>query len=162
LIIAYKLVKAPVMLALAVWLTFGRSGLTTFVVHLAAELAEGGWLFHRMGVWLGLNFTGGVIRGATVAAWFDTFSTALEAVLLLMGKPWGEWLVVVGTGFLIPLEVYWLGRHPTWGRFLLLCLNAVFFAYLLWRRVRARPATESGVAETGHSPLGPRAPMSGS
>jgi uncharacterized membrane protein (DUF2068 family) len=77
-----------------------------------------------------------------VAAWFDTASTVLEAVLLWMGKPWGEWLVVVGIGFLIPLEVYWLGRHPTWGRFVLLGLNSIFFAYLLWRRLRSRPPVE--------------------
>jgi hypothetical protein len=137
LIIGYKLVKAPVMLALALSLTFAQDGLSGWLARVAAELAEGGWLLHRIGLWLGVHVTGSFVRGATVAAWLDTASTSLEAVLLLMGKAWGEWLVVAGIGCLIPLEVFWLGHHPTWGRFALLGINSLFFAYLLWRRLRA-------------------------
>ena len=139
IIIGYKLVKAPVMLGLALWLTFGEKGASAFVARMATDLAEGGWLLRHIGQWLGLHLSDTVFRGAAIAAWLDTCSTTLEAVLLLMGKAWGEWLVVAGLGCLIPVELFWLGHHPAWGRFGVLIVNTIVFGYLLWRRLRSAP-----------------------
>jgi uncharacterized membrane protein (DUF2068 family) len=91
-----------------------------------------------LGEWLGLHVTDSVVRGGAIVAWLDAGTTTLEATLLLMNKPWGEWLVVAGLGALIPVEVVWLVRHLTPERFGVLLVNSVVFAYLLWRRIRAR------------------------
>jgi hypothetical protein len=136
LIIGYKLVKAPLMLGLALWLTLWRDHADDFISDLAGRLAEGGWLLHRIGIWLELSVSPGVLKGAALLAWLDTVSTSAEAGLLLLGKPWGEWLVVLGVGALLPLEVYWIAHHPNWSRAGVLGVNAAVFAYLLARRLR--------------------------
>jgi len=135
LIIGYKLVKAPVMFGLALWLTLGREGAASFLEDLTRHLAEGGWVLQRVGQWLGLHLTAGTLRGGAVLAWLDTATTALEATLLLLGKSWGEWLVVAGVGVLLPVEIYWLFHHPTWVRGAVLAINAGVFGYLLRRRI---------------------------
>jgi hypothetical protein len=136
LIIGYKLVKAPTMLVLALWLTLGRDHGNSFVADLASRLAEGGWLLHRIGIWLQLNLSGSVLRGAAVLAWLDSASTSVEAGLLLLGKPWGEWVVTLSIGALLPLEVYWIAHHASWNRIGVLVVNSAVFAYLLSRRLR--------------------------
>jgi hypothetical protein len=136
LIIGYKLVKAPLMLVLALWLTLGRGHGNDFIADLAARLAEGGWLLHRIGIWLQLSVSPTVLKGAALLAWLDTVSTSTEAGLLLLGKPWGEWLVVIGAGALLPLEVIWIAHHASWSRAGVLVVNTAVFAYLLARRLR--------------------------
>ena len=143
MIIGYKTVKVPAMVGLAVWLTFARGGASAEFARLAEHLAEGGWVLHRIGVWLGLYVTPEALKVGAVVAWLDAAATALEVTLLLLGKSWGEWLVVAGLGVLIPLEIYWLTRHATVSRLGILLVNAAVFAYLVRRRVVAARALAS-------------------
>lgn len=73
-------------------------------------------------------------------AWLDGFSTALEGVLLLSGKSWGEWLVIVGLASLLCAEVFALIHQPSIVKALILGVNALIVLYLVRRRIRiARP-----------------------
>jgi uncharacterized membrane protein (DUF2068 family) len=48
-----------------------------------------------------------------------------------MQKRWGEWLTVIITGSLIPVELYEIYRHPSPVKFAALAVNAAIVAYLV-------------------------------
>ncbi|MDB5329890.1 MAG: hypothetical protein JWP03_1041 [Phycisphaerales bacterium] len=56
-----------------------------------------------------------------------------EGVGLFFEKRWAEWLTAVQTGLLIPVEAYEMIRHPSLAKAVILILNVVVVAYLLWR-----------------------------
>ena len=55
-----------------------------------------------------------------------------EGIGLLRQKRWAEYLTVVATASLIPLEIYEVFRHVTWIRVLLFAGNIVILAYLFF------------------------------
>ena len=59
----------------------------------------------------------------------------LEGIGLWSLKRWGEWLTVVITGSLLPLEIYELWHRPSWPKTAVLVLNALILGYLA-RRLR--------------------------
>jgi len=64
----------------------------------------------------------------------------VEGIGLWMQKRWGEWVTVVITGMLIPVEIYEIFRHPGIGKVLVLILNAAVVGYLIYR-IRTTDAT---------------------
>jgi uncharacterized membrane protein (DUF2068 family) len=62
---------------------------------------------------------------------------AVEGVGLWMEKRWAEWLTVIITASLIPLEAWEIFYRPTIGKVLILLANAAVVAYLVWH-VRAK------------------------
>jgi hypothetical protein len=137
LIIAYKFVKGPAVLALAAALTFARTPADHLLRHLVAELSEWGLLGWRLAHWLEPWLTPGVEVRAAILSWLDGLSTVTEGFLLLWGKAWGEWLVVAGLSLLMPLEVMGLFRRPSITRAIVLLVNALVVAYLVRRRLTA-------------------------
>ena len=71
---------------------------------------------------------------AAAALVVDGVLTAIEGYALHTRKIWGEWLVVVATGGLIPIEAYELVRHVRPVRALVLALNIAVVVYLARRR----------------------------
>ena len=72
-----------------------------------------------------------VILGVGLFAYATLF--LVEGVGLWMQRRWAEWLTVVATGALIPLEVYECVVHPTPVPFLLLVVNAAVVWFLAKR-----------------------------
>jgi uncharacterized membrane protein (DUF2068 family) len=62
---------------------------------------------------------------------------AVEGVGLWMEKRWAEWLTVIITSSLIPLELWEIFLRPTVGKVLILLANIAVVAYLIWH-VRSR------------------------
>ena len=62
---------------------------------------------------------------------------AVEGVGLWLQKRWAEWLTVVITASLIPVEAWEIFRKPTVGKLIILFGNAAIVAYLVWH-VRTR------------------------
>jgi len=60
---------------------------------------------------------------------------AIEAVGLIRGRLWVEWLIVVETALFLPLEVFELVRHFTWLKVVTLLANLLILAYLVVRRI---------------------------
>ena len=54
-----------------------------------------------------------------------------EGVGLFYRKRWAEWLTVVATSLLVPLEVYEFGRHPSWLKAGGIAVNVLIVMYLL-------------------------------
>jgi hypothetical protein len=136
LIVAYKFAKAPVMLALAVALTFAPARAIGMAHRISSELSESGTLGWRVSRWLEPHLNLHVEHRAAVLAWLDGASTLAEGFLLLSGSAWGEWIVVAGLALLLPFEAFGLIRRPRVGRAVVLVLNAAVVAYLVWLRLR--------------------------
>src|SRR3954452_10709750 len=64
----------------------------------------------------------------------------VEGVGLLLRKRWAEWLTVVSTGLLLPLEVREVAKRPTALRIAILVANALIVVYLIVRLRRERRA----------------------
>lgn len=137
LIIAYKFVKAPLMLALALWLAFDATAAYRFGQRIATGLSEGGTLLLRLGIWIHEHLTARALHQAAVIAGLDGITTALEGTLLWRGKAWGEWLVTLSLALLLPFEVRALLHHPSAARATTLLINAVIVGYLVRRRLSA-------------------------
>jgi uncharacterized membrane protein (DUF2068 family) len=56
-----------------------------------------------------------------------------EGVGLWLEKRWGEWVTVIITGSLVPLEVFEIWRHPTTTKVVVLVLNIAIVVYLVMR-----------------------------
>lgn len=56
-----------------------------------------------------------------------------EGTGLWLGKRWGEWLTVVITSTLVPVEIYEIYRHPTAVKVAVLLLNVGIVGYLIYR-----------------------------
>ncbi len=137
LIIAYKVVKAPLALLLAAYLALNPSGAVHVALGLAHELSEGGALLGKFAAWLETHVTlHAVTRGAMLAG-LDGVVTALEALLLWRGSALGEWVVVVGLAVLVPFEAVSLERHPGPLRVVVLVINVAIVVYLFQLRLRA-------------------------
>jgi len=137
LIIAYKLVKAPVMLVLAIWLTVAPSEAYHVAVRIVHELSAASALWARLGHWIEEHLSTRLFRWGAVLAWLDFVSTSLEAILLMTGKAWGEWIVTIGVAALLVPELFSLEHRPSWTRFFVLLVNAAVAVYLGTRRIQA-------------------------
>ena len=58
---------------------------------------------------------------------------ATEGIGLYLRKRWAEWLVVISTGFFLPLEIYELFHRVFWWKFLILAGNLIIVTYLAHR-----------------------------
>lgn len=55
-----------------------------------------------------------------------------EGVGLALAKRWAEYLTIISTASLLPLEIYELTRHASVGRLLALVINLAVVAYLIF------------------------------
>jgi len=136
-VIAYKFVKAPLMLALAMVLTFDRAGAYAVAQRAASALAAEGSVFMGIGEWFHAHLTMHAVAASAVIAWLDALTTFAEGTLLAMGRVWGEWVVSLGLWALVPFEAAALAQRPDLPRTAVLIVNAAVAAYLFYRRLRA-------------------------
>lgn len=66
----------------------------------------------------------------------------LEGTGLWLQRRWGEWVTVVITGSLVPVEAYEIDKHPTALKIAVLAVNVVTVAYLVYR-IRHEGASSS-------------------
>jgi uncharacterized membrane protein (DUF2068 family) len=71
------------------------------------------------------------LRQLSVGTFFYSALFLSEGTGLALGKRWAEYLTIVTTASLMPLEVYEIYVHPTWPRVVVLVVNVVVVAYLV-------------------------------
>src|SRR5581483_5088094 len=130
LIIAYKFCKAALMLGVALWLTLAPGSAFRTLELLARELTEGGLVFARAGRWIQEHLSNSIIVRGAILAWLDSATSALEGGLLLSGKSWAQWVVIVGLAALLPFEALSIIHHPAIGKLVVLGANLLIVAYL--------------------------------
>ncbi|MGZ3420236.1 MAG: DUF2127 domain-containing protein [Polyangiales bacterium] len=134
-IIAYKLIKTPLMLSLALFMTLAPVSTSHLAVRLTHELAGGGAVMRHIGQWVETHVTLTVLSRARVLAWCDGLFTLAEAVLLIRGKSWGEWLVVFGLALACVFELVSFGHRPSLPKSIVFVLNVLIVVYLARRRL---------------------------
>ena len=89
----------------------------------------------------------GIDRGHLKALGVGTFFYALlhlvEGTGLILLQHWAEYLTVIATGSLLPLELYEIAQKRTALRFAVLTVNVVVLAYLVVKLRQQRSATEN-------------------
>jgi uncharacterized membrane protein (DUF2068 family) len=138
-IAVYKLIKVLLLVALA----FGEvrlrdSSLTDKLLIWASARPHGieHDVVNHLIQWLsGLTSSRMHALRIVTLAYAAVFAT--EGIGLWMQKRWAEWLTVIITASLIPLEVWELIHRPNFGIAAVLVANSVIVAYLAWHVVRA-------------------------
>jgi len=136
LIIGYKFVKAALMLGVALWLTTAPGAAFRTLNLVARDLAEGGLALRASDIVADAFVEQRGWSGEQSSPGLDSVSSAVEAVLLLSGKTWAQWVVIVGLACLIPFEILSIEHRPGIGKFLVLGANAAIVAYLAWVQMR--------------------------
>ena len=71
------------------------------------------------------------LRQLSVGTFFYSALFLLEGTGLALAKRWAEYLTIVTTASLMPLEVYEIYVHLSWARVVVLLVNIVVVAYLV-------------------------------
>jgi uncharacterized membrane protein (DUF2068 family) len=79
------------------------------------------------------------LRQLSVGTFFYSALFLLEGTGLALAKRWAEYLTIVTTASLMPLELYEIYVHLTWPRAVVFLVNIIVVAYLVveLRRTRA-------------------------
>jgi len=135
LIAAFKLIKGLLLVILGVaTISFRHRDVTavlgTWVDQL--HLDPGGRLVHGLLVHAAdFHARRLVAIGAGMLVYAALLLT--EGFGLLLRRRWAEYLTVLATGLLVPLELYEIARRPTWTRLAVLAVNVVIVWYLVIR-----------------------------
>jgi uncharacterized membrane protein (DUF2068 family) len=138
-IIVERIVKALVLIALAIGLLFvGRNGLLTQwadyaqgQLNLDADNTLIERLLFRLLAYVG-NF--GHLTALAIGAIAYAVLEGTEGVGLAMRRRWAEYLTVIATGILIPYEAYEVIHRPTLFKVGALLLNVAVVGYLAYRK----------------------------
>lgn len=146
LIAVFKFLKA-ILFVLAALGAFGlmQQGLADQAREWGAALAFGSGqriVRHLVTQLLGLSRS--KIAALGVVALFYAALFLTEGIGLWRERRWAEYLTVIATGSLIPLELYEIARHATLLRIATFIVNVVVVVYLIvrLRRPRHAPAAE--------------------
>lgn len=72
------------------------------------------------------------LRQLSVGTFFYAVLFLCEGTGLALGKRWAEYLTIVSTASLLPIEVYELFAEPSGGKVVVLVANLAIVAYLVW------------------------------
>jgi hypothetical protein len=135
-IVGYKFIKAAIMLGVAIWLTAVPDSAYRAFAELARDLTEGGAAFARLGHWIQSHLSHTIVVRGAILAWLDSLSSGLEGALLLSGKPWAHWIVILGLACLLPFEIHSIFHRPAISKFLVLVANVAIVVYLAYSEIR--------------------------
>jgi len=134
LIALERIVRGVLLLAAGIYLLFhlnsdfGRLGER---VMRAIELDPRRPFLHRIVVYLH-HLHASEVRVAAVIALCYGLLELVEGTGLWLDQLWAEYLTVVATSLLIPLELYELAHHPTALKAAGLAVNVLIVAYLVY------------------------------
>lgn len=75
----------------------------------------------------------GHLKALGAGTFFYSALEGLEGVGLILRRRWAEYLTVLATGLLLPVELYELARKVNAVRVAILLANLAILAYLIWR-----------------------------
>ena len=80
------------------------------------------------------------LKALGAGTFFYALLEGLEGVGLLLRRRWAEYLTVIATGLLLPLEVYEIARRPNALRVAVLLANLAILAYLIVKLIQGHQA----------------------
>jgi uncharacterized membrane protein (DUF2068 family) len=144
----YKIAKATLTLAAGIaTLHLRHRDLSEMVVHLvhrlniAPDSHLASWLLAKV---LQVNERQLGILG--IGFFLYSILYFIEGIGLYLEKSWAEWLIVISSSLLLPLELYELFHRPGWLKVVLLLANIAVIIYLIWRIGRERRESHQQIA----------------
>jgi uncharacterized membrane protein (DUF2068 family) len=145
-IAVYKITKVLLLLATAYEVLQLRNASTIAHVYSWAATLPSGLerdVVHNALVWFsGLSDSRVEALRIVTLAYATIF--AIEGVGLWMRRRWAEWLTIVITGSLIPLEIWELSHRPTVGKLIVLVVNVAIVWYLIIQVRSTQGAADAG------------------
>jgi uncharacterized membrane protein (DUF2068 family) len=140
----FKLAKAALLIAV------GVAALRLVHTDIAGVLEE--WV-PRIGFGPGSRYVGRLlveaaawtpnrIRDVGVGSFIYAALFSTEGIGLWMLKRWAEWMTIVITSSLVPVEIYEIFRHPNVAKVVVLVINLGLVGYLIYQ---VREEREEGV-----------------
>jgi uncharacterized membrane protein (DUF2068 family) len=143
----FKLFKALLLIIVAVTaFHLVNKDLTATIEGLAARLhLDPGNKYVRVAISRALNISPKKLElvGTITLVYAGLFAT--EGVGLLLGKRWAEYMTIITTSGLLPLEIYELFHKPGWVKAITLLINVAAVVYLVLRVRRMRKEAEPAV-----------------
>jgi len=91
------------------------------------------WILNKL-----LAISPNQLKAASVGTFIYAAVLLTEGIGLLLRKRWAEYLTIIATSGLIPVELYEIARHVTVSRIGVLAVNLAIVAYLIWEVRRSR------------------------
>jgi len=142
LIALFKLLKAVLLIAVGVGaLKLIHMNITSVLEHLVAKygLDPGsryvGSILEKVA-----NLTPNKVKSIGIGSFVYAGLFLTEGIGLWLLKRWAEWLTVIITSSLVPVEVYETCHHPSAGKVLVLIINLGIVAYLVYQIRQHTPA----------------------
>jgi uncharacterized membrane protein (DUF2068 family) len=135
LIAIFKLFKAALLIAVGIGaLKFLHRDIAATVMHWTAVLRvdPDNRIVHGILAKL-VRTTPRQLKELSVGTFIYAGLFSIEGVGLLLRKRWAEYLTIITTGLLVPLEVFELSRHFTIGKLVVLFVNVLIVLYLAMR-----------------------------
>jgi uncharacterized membrane protein (DUF2068 family) len=135
LIAAFKLLKAGLLIALGVGaFKLLHKDMAQAIEHVIEALRlDPANHFIDAAVAKASNLSPEQIKKLGVGSFIYAGLFLTEGVGLWLLKRWAEWLTVIITSSLVPLEIYEIHRHPTPAKVVVLALNVAIVVYLIFR-----------------------------
>jgi len=135
LIAAFKLLKAGLLIALGVGaFKLLHKDVAEAIEHVIEALRlDPANHFIDAAVAKASNLSAEQIKKLGVGSFIYAGLFLTEGVGLWLLKRWAEWLTVIITSSLVPLEIYEIHRHPTPAKVVVLALNVAIVVYLIFR-----------------------------
>lgn len=135
-LIVEKALQGVFFMALGLWLVFARHHISNDVARVVQyfDLDEArGFFGNVLFGWLNeiAGFQGSRFMAIGIGAMAHASLELIESVGLFLRRRWAEYLVVLATGFFIPLEVYEVLRRITLFRTGVLVVNVAIVIYLV-------------------------------
>jgi uncharacterized membrane protein (DUF2068 family) len=83
------------------------------------------------------------LRELSIGTFFYAALFLCEGTGLALQKRWAEYMVIISTSSLLPIEVYEIFVRPSWARVLILVLNIAIVVYLIVELKRPHAKTKN-------------------
>jgi uncharacterized membrane protein (DUF2068 family) len=148
LIALFKIAKGVLLLLLGASLVF-LNARTRWMDAISDWTADEILMEHSRPVAFLLNklqavLAGGALRATGIVALFYTAVLFTEGIGVYLQQRWAEWLMIIATGALIPIEVRHIWHRPGLVGVLILLANCfiVWFLYRILKRDKVEPPIE--------------------
>jgi uncharacterized membrane protein (DUF2068 family) len=141
LIALFKLLKAALLIGVGIGaLTMFHKDVTSVLQHWVSLLGlDPDNRYIDLALQKAAKLSPNKIKGLGIGSFLYAGLFLIEGVGLWWMRRWAEWLTVIITGSLVPIEVYEICHRPTPIKILVLIINLAIVGYLLYRiRVGSR------------------------
>lgn len=135
LIAIFKLLKTAIMIVLGVGaLRLIHMDITSVLEHWVLRLGlNPGGRYVGIALQKAANLTPDRVEALGIGSLIYAALFLTEGIGLWLLKHWAEWLTVILTSSLIPLEIYEIVRHPSEGKVLVFLVNIAIAGYLIYQ-----------------------------